>query len=463
VPGGQRGAGEELSGGARSKMESVGATTDVASLKDQVQLRFRPRCLARRDEDPVAAAGKSAMGRRAQTRMTPKPLRDLCVTTIADHFEQLPVYEEMSYLPPSYLQSLTAQLSISLCPRVCALYVFDEGYWKRRCMGQLKRHECRLSEHGMSWKQLFFEHHAASVLENLQADSPTDDVMRLLKACQDYIVSLRLRQMLRHVDIAHVVRALPNLARLDLTYGVKSIGMAYDRVLFGMKISDASSLAKAVAGAPLLSTLILQRNLVDDDLLRLLMVGLEECSTVTFLDLSHNKITNHGARMLSKLLGKDSVLSTLRIVDNQIHAEGGRYFGRALRENESLVELDMRLNRLTDEGGHMLLEGVKGNSTLTSLGVGGNMLGHESSLALCGILQGSQSPITSVDLSCNELEDVDLKLIRQSLEENQALTSIDLRRNKFSSSTESCELLEEIDAIVQRNELKTEEQQGQGG
>lgn len=43
-----------------------------------------------------------------------------------------------------------------------------------------------------------------------------------------------------------------------MTYGVRSIGMSYERMLFGMKISDASCLAKAIQSTDTLSSLVLQ-------------------------------------------------------------------------------------------------------------------------------------------------------------------------------------------------------------
>lgn len=46
--------------------------------------------------------------------------------------------------------------------------------------------------------------------------------------------------------------------QLDVTYGVRSIGMKYERMLFGMKISDASCLAKAIQATPIMATLVLQ-------------------------------------------------------------------------------------------------------------------------------------------------------------------------------------------------------------
>ena len=47
---------------------------------------------------------------------------------------------------------------------------------------------------------------------------------------------------------------------------------------------------------------------MDDDLLRMLMTGLYKSSTITHLDVSHNKITNHGVRLLAKLLGSKTEL-----------------------------------------------------------------------------------------------------------------------------------------------------------
>lgn len=144
-----------------------------------------------------------------------------------------------------------------------------------------------------------------------------------------------------------------------MTYSVNSIGMKYERMLFGMKISDANCLAKAIQATEALASLVLQvrgwegealtkfvrhkacvvdvaaftlwtrhrqeslsisslcrsftlagltgrrsanvvlfwsrqGNLIDDDLMRMLMTGLIRNSTITYLDVSHNKITNHG-------------------------------------------------------------------------------------------------------------------------------------------------------------------------
>ena len=63
---------------------------------------------------------------------------------------------------------------------------------------------------------------------------------------QDYIFCLRFRQMPGHIDLDRLATSLPNLTKIDLQYNINKIGMDFDRRLFGMKISDASCLAKSV-------------------------------------------------------------------------------------------------------------------------------------------------------------------------------------------------------------------------
>ena len=168
--------------------------------------------------------------------------------------------------------------------------------------------------------------------------------------------------------------------------------------------------------------------------------------------MSHNKITNHGVRLLSKLLGAQSVLTSLNLSDNQIHAEGGRYLGRGLRTNDTLIDLNLRLNRLTDDGGRMLLEGLRQNNTLMRLNLSSNSLGSETTGALMSVFQEPDTPLCTVDMSCNNLNSNDVISLHSSLENNRALTSIDLRMNP-EVGTDADEALDAIHEIVHANEL----------
>jgi hypothetical protein len=59
------------------------------------------------------------------------------------------------------------------------------------------------------------------------------------------------------------------LTALTLRYGMDNVGMDYDRSLFGMKLSDCRSLAKAIERSETLIFLSLSGNLLDDDKVRM--------------------------------------------------------------------------------------------------------------------------------------------------------------------------------------------------
>lgn len=298
-----------------------------------------------------------------------------CIRVVVANFNELPVRE---VIPPPQMAEITKLLPTNLSPMVGAMYIYNESYWKRCCVDKYGWHNCHLDEHNLLWKQLYFEKLLQERLEDF--DAATEDlenIFELIDSCLDYIFNVTFRQLPSHIELFEICSLLPNLSKLDVVYGVKKIGMNYERMLFGMKISDATSLAKIFDQTQTLTTVIMAGNLIDDDLLRMLMTGLIKNNTITHLDVSHNKITNHGARLLSKLLGENSVLTTLNLEDNQVHAEGGRYLARGLRENDSLLHLNLRLNRLMDEGCSLLLEGLRDNVSLVELNIGSNGAGQQ--------------------------------------------------------------------------------------
>jgi Leucine Rich repeat len=345
---------------------TVGRTTGEASLAEQLK-RYQPRVL------PVPEV-KATLYSTKKANSSHEKLYDKCIKVVVENIATKA--SELRKLPPKVLAEVVEQLPTSLSPVLTAKYIHSEGYWKRSCVEKYGWAQCDLTEHGFMWKQLYFEKLLSQRLEDF--DSQTDDseaLYDLIDASMDYIFTVTIRQLPSHIDVSELCSLLPNLTKLDIAYGVKKIGMAYERILFGMKISDATSLAKTFDRTETLTTVIMSSNLVDDDLLRMLMTGLIKNNTITHLDFSHNKITDHGARLLSKLLEDNSVISVLNLADNQIHTEGGRYIARGLRANDSLQFLNLRLNRLEDDGVRFLLEGMEDNTSVTDLNISANGAG----------------------------------------------------------------------------------------
>lgn len=415
---------------------SVGRNTTEASLTDQLK-RYKLKSLTKQEneEEKKAIASlfpnyyNSAKYGEGKAGINPAhvSLKEKCLRIVAENFEKMPIRD---IIPPSIMNDIVDRLPLSLSPIIGARYIYNENYWKKACVEKYGWHNCRLIEHGFLWKQTYFEKYLTERLE--QFDDQVDDfdsLYELVDASMDYIFTLSFKQLPSHMDISDICSSLPNLTKIDFTYGIKNIGMNYERILFGMKISDATSLAKVFDRVDTLTTIALSGNMIDDDLLRMLMTGLIKNSTIAHIDLSHNKITNHGARLLSKLLGENSVITTLNLADNQIHAEGGRYFARGLRENDSLQYLNLRLNRLTDEGCTLLLEGLQDNISLTDLNIASNSAGTTSGRVLLGLLRDQDHHINSLDISGNNYDAEFFNLMRLALANNKHLRRVDMRKN----------------------------------
>lgn len=120
---------------------------------------------------------------------------------------------------------------------VTARNIEFEFYWEEKCKKQLKN--CKKEDHGGSYKQAFNERHIQHLLETHKAEASLDELKKELEAARYDIFSLKVSQLLSHLDMGICFRYLPNLSYLTLTYGAKHVGMEYERPLFGMKMSDA--------------------------------------------------------------------------------------------------------------------------------------------------------------------------------------------------------------------------------
>lgn len=417
----------------------------------------------------------------------PPPLSELCVRVLAANFSTRPTLRGIA---PRYINRMTELLPTSLPLEVTGPLIDDEGYWKRCATARWDN--CEIAAHGSSWKRTYFERNLADFLEEFDPlKQDTEDLTRMLAVSKDYIFSLRIKQVcafalrpsppavdiaflscsflsvltlltsssslfrrrlqfLSHLDMEMLFQNVPTLCNLEMTFGVKEVGMEYERSLFGMKMSDVTSLQNALRVTETLTILSLPCNLLDDNTMRILASGLQSNSTITALDLSHNKIADRGVKAIAKLLDAKCVLISLNLCDNHIHADGGKYFGRALKMNSSLETLNLRLNRLGDEGGKMLLDGLNDNTTLTHLNLSCNALDHDSAQQLSVILSG-QSPLQSLDLSCNVLSEEAGRLLRDGLQSNTMLTHLDLRLNQVSVDTAAA-----VDEICKTNKSEAQ-------
>lgn len=100
---------------------------------------------------------------------------------------------------------------------------------------------------------------------------------------KDYIKDLTIRSLRSHIDLNNLLSMLPNLQKFYLKYGVLNAGMSFEMDMFGMKEEDVKSLSIALSNLNKLKVLSLKENKIDDNLLRGLLVGLIENTSITEL------------------------------------------------------------------------------------------------------------------------------------------------------------------------------------
>ena len=271
-------------------------------------------------------------------------------------------------------------------------------------------------------------------------DKATPLLIDAIMASRNYIFGLDIEELPSHLDLRILFKNIPCINRLKVSYGAKHLGSEYDRSLFGMRMSDAASLSSCIKKSQCISAISLPCNLIDDELVKMLTRGFLLNKTLIDLDLSHNRIGDHGARRIAKYLFHTEVLISLNLSDNHIQYEGSRCIGQALRNNRSLQILNLKHNRLDDKSGAKLCNDLQQNLMVRSLNLSANMLSSLFCDKLAELLNEFNSLI-DLDLSCNLLVDQEaeesikeemiksVENLKTVLSRNSTLLKLDIRNN----------------------------------
>ena len=327
-----------------------------------------------------------------------------------------------------------------------------EFYWQEKCLegSEMEDMNIKREKHGNSFKQAYIETHIQQLLEKFRPSAKLDEVIKELDAARYEVFCLIITQ-LQNFNINLVFQYLPNLSYLTLTYGAKHVGMEYERPLFGMKMSDATTFKDCLRTTTSLTYLSLPGNLIDDDLIGILIKGLMLNKTITQLDLSHNKIGQSGSRKIAKYLLQSQILTHLNLGDNVINYEGSRYLCQALKVNKSLINLNLKLNRIDDKAGQKMCIDLRvKESKLETLNLAANLLGNMFCESLAEYISYNTS-IKCLDISSNQIDESNSQTLKSSLVANERIIQFDVKRNGFTKDSE-----EEIGEIITKNFLRSQ-------
>eukprot|EP00210_Caulerpa_lentillifera_P005578 g5335.t1 len=381
-------------------------------------------------------------------------LKHLCTKALSQRIcqasssEQEWLLTEITSLPEKARKELFIEIDLDLDHEICGVHINEEEYWKQRYLSLWE--PCIIAKHGNSWKQAFFEKRLSYKLESF--NSAADSISELkcfLAFSKKYIHTLDVQKLPSHIDLETVFECLghgPSAMRLK--YGPGTVGMDYERTLFGMKLSDSRSLARVLERTEVLTYLDISNNLIDDDKARSLCSGLLDNISLTSLNLSKNKISDRGARAIAKILELNNSLVECDLSDNFIFLDGARAISRALKSNKGLMKLNLRMNRMEDEGCKCIAEALAGHPQLTHLNIASNNATRCAAEALCHLLTVN-STLKHLDASSNKFSGIEDD-IYEALQTNSGLTSFKILSCK---TREDCHRAIE-DFMTSREELK---------
>jgi len=252
-----------------------------------------------------------------------------------------------------------------------------------------------------------------------------------------------------HIDLTRVLPHLNFLTHVELSFGVKDVGMNFEWGFFTFTMNDAEMLATCLAKCYSLETLAITRSRLEDDQARVMIKRLLSHPRLRSINLSHNRLKCKTGRALGKMIKTVSTLEELNLEDNEIGEEGATAIALGIQcETAKLKSLNISQNIIGDNGGIAICKALMVNTTLTDLSIGANGLGlifakslsatlaNNSTLQTMNIvsntigLEGGQSLSSGMDLNTS-LRKIDLRLSGAGLEAEHAIA------NKLKSNSET--------------------------
>lgn len=121
--------------------------------------------------------------------------------------------------------------------------------------------------------------------------------------------------------------------------------------------------------------------------------------TLTYLDLSCNRITRDGAKELAKLLKYNTPLKVLDLGFNRLGDDGARHLAEALATyNSHLTTLVLVSNEINGKGLVDIADCMQMNTILSNVYIWGNNLEESACIAFAGLLENGRLEAKNTDV-----------------------------------------------------------------
>jgi hypothetical protein len=239
---------------------------------------------------------------------------------------------------------------------------------------------------------------------------------------------------LRHV-VTHNLLPLQLLIRKETApyeVNLKNRGLGDDRAAPVIEVLDMM---------PAIQSINLCDNRLTDDTLMALALKLPHFESLTFLDLSYNKMDDSSETIIEYLESDECKLQTLLLNGADVDDGEAANLMEAFKSNKSVHTLGLAHNKVgTNEvlktvkpddvvtGGEAIAAMLMVNTTLTKLDVSWNGIRQWSAMAL-GMAFENNSTLKSLNLAYNAFGDMGTQVLGRALRKNTVLEEINLTSN----------------------------------
>ncbi|XP_067875424.1 NLR family CARD domain-containing protein 3-like isoform X2 [Heterodontus francisci] len=200
-----------------------------------------------------------------------------------------------------------------------------------------------------------------------------------------------------------------------------------------------------------LQILYLNHNQITSHSCQALVTVLAQSQTLSWLNLTNNKLTNTGVKILCHALkNQDCKLQILSLKHNSLTYDCCEELASALKENSELLELDISANKITDSGVRLLCQIAKNNSKMQCLRICSSDLSAKCCQDLASLLVDLRT-IDKLYLNFNVLGDSGVKYLCWAFKiRDTGMEELSLNSNYLTD--ECCEDL--VSALCMKNTLK---------
>jgi Ran GTPase-activating protein (RanGAP) involved in mRNA processing and transport len=227
-------------------------------------------------------------------------------------------------------------------------------------------------------------------------------------------ISFRLNPFPVKTDDQHFSSALYFNPKLTQRINQFQAKLHVDLSYFHLIDADMTIIARQVIREKKCTELWLYGNQFTSKGAAILAASLRNNSTLKYLDLSYNQISDQGVRILSEALlpNQNSSLKALYLSKNRISNLGAKYLSEMLRTNQTLTELWLSSNEISFEGIQQLAHVLTyHNKTLKCLSLSTNIFLTDLCLnSLINMLEHNQTLKYLWMTDCNLTEQGKLKL-----------------------------------------------------